>query len=86
MVLVSRRLAIPMSQAKWERIINMASTFGLMPDVNMAAYAATKAAIHDMTVALSRNRPHLDTFLNKPRKARFSKFRESVKTRDLVFH
>lgn len=26
-----------------------------MPDVNMAAYAATKAALHNLTVALSRD-------------------------------
>jgi NAD(P)-dependent dehydrogenase (short-subunit alcohol dehydrogenase family) len=45
MVRMSRRLAIPMRQAKWGRIINLASTIGLMP-VNMAAYAAAKAAIH----------------------------------------
>jgi NAD(P)-dependent dehydrogenase (short-subunit alcohol dehydrogenase family) len=31
----------------------VASTIGLMSDVNMAAYSATKAAIHNLTVALS---------------------------------
>ena len=42
MVRVSRRLAPLMSERQWGRIINMASTIGLMPDVNMAAYAVTK--------------------------------------------
>ena len=55
MVRVSRRLAPLMSERQWGRIINMASTIGLMPDVNMAAYAVTKAAIHNLTVALSRD-------------------------------
>jgi NAD(P)-dependent dehydrogenase (short-subunit alcohol dehydrogenase family) len=39
MVRVSRRLAPMMSERRWGRIINIASTIGLMPDVNMAAYA-----------------------------------------------
>jgi NAD(P)-dependent dehydrogenase (short-subunit alcohol dehydrogenase family) len=34
-------------------MIDMASTTGLMPDANMRAYAATKTAIHNITVALS---------------------------------
>ena len=55
MVRVSRRLAPLMAERQWGRIINMASTIGLMPDVNMAAYAVTKAAMHNLTVALSRN-------------------------------
>jgi short-subunit dehydrogenase len=33
-------------------MIDMASTIGLMPDANMMAYAATKTAIHNITVAL----------------------------------
>ena len=55
MVRVSRRLAPLMAERRWGRIINMASTIGLMPDVNMAAYAATKAALHNLSVALSRD-------------------------------
>jgi NAD(P)-dependent dehydrogenase (short-subunit alcohol dehydrogenase family) len=55
MVRVSRRLAPLMAERRWGRIINMASTIGLMPDVNMAAYAVTKAAMHNLTVALSRD-------------------------------
>jgi NAD(P)-dependent dehydrogenase (short-subunit alcohol dehydrogenase family) len=55
MVRVSRRLAPLMAERQWGRIINIASTIGLMPDVNMAAYAATKAAMHNLTVALSRD-------------------------------
>lgn len=55
MVRMSRRLAPLMAERRWGRIINMASTIGLMPDVNMAAYAATKAALHNLTVALSRD-------------------------------
>jgi 3-hydroxybutyrate dehydrogenase len=35
MVRVSRRLAPLMAERQWGRIINMASTIGLMPDVNM---------------------------------------------------
>jgi NAD(P)-dependent dehydrogenase (short-subunit alcohol dehydrogenase family) len=54
-VRVSRRLAPLMAERQWGRIINIASTIGLMPDVNMAAYAATKAALHNVTVALSRD-------------------------------
>src|SRR5260370_3531778 len=55
MVRVSRRLAPLMAERQWGRIINMASTIGLMPNVNMAAYGATKAAMHNLTVALSRD-------------------------------
>ena len=55
MVRVSRRLAPLMAERRWGRIINIASTIGLMPDVNMAAYAATKAALHNLSVALSRD-------------------------------
>jgi NAD(P)-dependent dehydrogenase (short-subunit alcohol dehydrogenase family) len=55
MVRVSRRLAPLMAERRWGRIINLASTIGLMPDVNMAAYAATKAALHNLSVALSRD-------------------------------
>jgi NAD(P)-dependent dehydrogenase (short-subunit alcohol dehydrogenase family) len=44
-----------MAERQWGRIINMASTIGLMPDVNMTAYAVTKAAMHNLTVALSRD-------------------------------
>ena len=55
MVRVSRRLAPLMAERQWGRIINISSTIGLMPDVNMAAYAATKAALHNLTVALSRD-------------------------------
>ena len=55
MVRVSRRLAPLMAERRWGRVINIASTIGLMPDVNMAAYAATKAALHNLTVALSRD-------------------------------
>jgi NAD(P)-dependent dehydrogenase (short-subunit alcohol dehydrogenase family) len=54
-VRMSRRLAPLMAERQWGRIINIASTIGLMPDVNMAAYAATKAALHNVTVALSRD-------------------------------
>ena len=54
-VRVSRRLAPLMAERRWGRIINLASTIGLMPDVNMAAYAATKAALHNLSVALSRD-------------------------------
>jgi len=42
MVRVSRRSAPLMAERQWGRIINMASTIGLMPDVNMAAYGATR--------------------------------------------
>jgi NAD(P)-dependent dehydrogenase (short-subunit alcohol dehydrogenase family) len=55
MVRVSRRLAPLMAERQWGRIINIASTIGLMPNVNMAAYGATKAAMHNLTVALSRD-------------------------------
>ena len=55
MVRVSRRLAPLMAERQWGRIINIASTIGLMPDVNTAAYATTKAAMHNLTVALSRD-------------------------------
>ena len=55
MTRMSRRLAPLMAERRWGRIINIASTIGLMPDVNMAAYAATKAALHNLTVALSRD-------------------------------
>lgn len=55
MVRVSRRLAPLMAERLWGRIINIASTIGLMPNVNMAAYGATKAAMHNLTVALSRD-------------------------------
>jgi NAD(P)-dependent dehydrogenase (short-subunit alcohol dehydrogenase family) len=55
MVRMSRRLAPLMAERQWGRVINIASTIGLMPDVNMAAYAATKAALHNLTVALSRD-------------------------------
>jgi 3-oxoacyl-[acyl-carrier protein] reductase len=44
-----------MAERRQGRIINMASTIGLMPDVNMAAYAVTKAAMHNLTEALSRD-------------------------------
>src|SRR5260370_39100695 len=44
-----------MAERQWGRIINIASTIGFMPNVNMAAYGATKAAMHNLTVALSRD-------------------------------
>src|SRR5260370_40435160 len=44
-----------MAERQWGRIINIASTIGFMPNVNMAAYGATKAAMHNLTVALTRD-------------------------------
>ncbi len=49
-----RRLAPPMKDRGWGRIIQIASIAGVQPAPPAAAYSATKAAMINMTVSLAR--------------------------------